>query len=219
MSQPLLKALLVDLDGTLADTVGALYELYRNLLTPYGIIGTEAEFSELNGKSLKEIVAFLKARYHLPVAEEKFFEDYQSYVRALYQEIPLFPFVDQTLEMVKEAGVKLVLVTSAHMQLARLFLESHDLTLDAIQTSEGLPGKPSPEIYKSALQLAGVGPELAVAIEDSENGFKAAAGAGIYTLRLDSRVKGVEWNKGYAGVQDWEVIYKILAIVYGLSDF
>lgn len=221
MARPTLKALLVDLDGTLADTVSPLYGLYRDLLSPFGIIGTQAEFKELNGKSLMEIVAVLKGRYHLPVAEKTLFDDYQAKVKAIYQEIALFPYVAETLAMVKEGGVRIVLVTSANLELAKLFLKSHALTdrFDAIQTSEGLPGKPSAEIYKSALKLAGVGLEHAVAVEDSENGFEAARGAGIYTLRLESNVKGVVWKEGYAHVQDWQVIYKILAINYGLSDF
>lgn len=214
----MLKAVLVDLDGTLADTVKPLYKLYCDLLAPHGKQGNPDEFRTLNGKSLKEIVAILKARYDIPSSEEMLLAEYDAGVARVYQKIPLFPFVDPTLAMVKKANLKLILVTSAHLQLARLFLDSHGLHFDDVQTSEGLPGKPSPAIYENALKKAEAAPDQAVAIEDSDNGFEAAMRAGIYTLRLQENIQGSVLKKGYAEVQDWQAIHQILTKAYGLSD-
>lgn len=214
----MLKAVLVDLDGTLADTVKPLYKLYCDLLASHGVQGTPDEFKALNGKSLKEIVATLKARYDIPSSEESLRAEYDAGVARVYQKIPLFPYVAETLDMVRKAKLKLILVTSAHLQLARLFLDSHGLDFDAIQTSEGLPGKPSSAIYENALKKAEATPEQAVAIEDSDNGFEAAMGAGIYTLHLLEHVQNRIQQPGYAEVQDWQVIHHILTKDYGLSD-
>lgn len=216
----MLKAVLVDLDGTLADTVKPLYKLYCDLLLPHEVQGTPEEFKTLNGKSLKEIVAILKAHYPIPSSEAALMAEYDAGVARVYQQISLFPFVAETLAMVKKAKLRLILVTSAHLQLARLFLDSHGLSddFDAIQTSEGLPGKPSPAIYENALKKAQTTAEQAVAIEDSDNGFEAAMRAGIYTLRLRNQILGSVMQKGYADVQDWRAIHHILAKEYGLSD-
>ncbi|MCE5318711.1 MAG: HAD family phosphatase [Parachlamydia sp.] len=216
----MLKAVLVDLDGTLADTVKPLYKLYCDLLSPHGVQGTPEEFKTLNGKSLKEIVAILKARYPIPSSEEALKAEYDAGVVRVYQQIPLFPFVAETLTMVKKAKLQLVLVTSAHLQLARLFLDNHGLSgdFDAIQTSEGLPGKPSPAIYENALKKAQTTADHAVAIEDSDNGFEAAMQAGIYTLRLRNDIQGNTEQDGFADVQDWRAIHHILTKRYGLSD-
>lgn len=214
----MLKAVLVDLDGTLADTVKPLYQLYCELLASHGVHGTPEEFRMLNGKSLKEICATLKKRYEIPSSEEKLLSVYEAGVAKVYQKIPLFPFVAQTLAMVKKAKLNLILVTSAHPQLAKLFLKSHGLDFDGIQTSEGLPGKPAPDIYENALKKAEASSDQAVAIEDSDNGFASAMGAGIYTMRLRENFQGFSLQKDYAEVKDWQAIQHILAKVYGLSD-
>ena len=43
-----------DLDGTLADSLPAMYQVYLNYLTDFGQNGSKEEFEELNGPSLVE---------------------------------------------------------------------------------------------------------------------------------------------------------------------
>jgi len=51
--------------------------------------------------------------------------------------------------------------------------------------------KPAPDIYRLALQTLGVGPERAVAFEDSANGLRAAVAAGLWTV-----VTPTFWTQG-----------------------
>ncbi|MEK7759184.1 MAG: HAD-IA family hydrolase, partial [Pseudomonadota bacterium] len=42
--------------------------------------------------------------------------------------------------------------------------------------------KPAPDIYQYALEKLGLAPEACLAFEDSENGLRAARGAGLRTV-------------------------------------
>ena len=81
-------------------------------------------------------------------------------------------------------------------------------------TAEGLPGKPSPAIYNKALEVAGLQPSEAIAIEDSPNGVKAALAAGLFTLRFSPRSQAVQWHKRYAIVSNWKEIATIFSYLY-----
>jgi HAD superfamily hydrolase (TIGR01509 family) len=210
----MLKAVFVDLDGTLADTLSPLYTLFCDLLRPYGVKGTKREFRELMGPSLREIVAILKSRY--PIQEASFLQEYYKGVKKLYANSELFPHALETLNSMKRKGLALFLVTSATKKLAALFLERHGLLklFEGVVTADELAGKPSPAIFKKALKVAKVEPAEAIAIEDSPQGVEAALSAGIYTFRLYPRLRYVRFHAGYVDVADWEA----LGEVYGLSD-
>jgi len=211
MAVPKISVLLVDLDGTLIDTLPYLYALYCDLLRPFGIEGTEREFQALNGCTLKEIVARLKERYRLPPSEDVLLLQYKRGVEEIYAKANLFPFALETLEKIKDAGYNLFLVTSASRPLATLFVEKHQLNglFTDLVTSEGLPGKPAPAIYLKALDIAGVQPNEAMAVEDSGNGLQAALSAGIFTLCLSPSLQTVEWNERYVCVPSWREIAHI----------
>ena len=46
------RALMLDLDGTLADSLGAMRGVYDRFLDVFGVAGNDAEFARLNGPPL-----------------------------------------------------------------------------------------------------------------------------------------------------------------------
>jgi HAD superfamily hydrolase (TIGR01509 family) len=176
------KVLFVDLDGTLADTVPWLYELYCALLASYNIVGTKKEFQDLNGRTLHEIALYLKERYQIPDLTDR----YEASVMELYSKVPLFSHAYETLVKMQERGVNCLLVTSANAKLAHHFLKSHALQqfFAGVVTAEGIRGKPSPDIYEKALLVAGTSADEAIAIEDSPHGVEAALAAKILTIQI-----------------------------------
>ena len=54
----------------------------------------------------------------------------------------------------------------------------------SVSTEEVAAGKPSPAVYQTVVQRLGVDPSRAVAIEDSSNGMRSAAAAGLGVLAV-----------------------------------
>jgi beta-phosphoglucomutase-like phosphatase (HAD superfamily) len=58
----------------------------------------------------------------------------------------------------------------------------------ATVSSEEVPrGKPAPDVYLEACRRLGVEPGRAAAVEDSSNGLRAAAAAGLTVLAVPNR--------------------------------
>ena len=81
----------------------------------------------------------------------------------------------------------LALASSANRPVIEAVLESSGLArfFAATVSSEEVPrGKPAPDVYLAAARALGVEPEDAVAIEDSANGIRSAAAAGMEVVAL-----------------------------------
>jgi beta-phosphoglucomutase-like phosphatase (HAD superfamily) len=59
---------------------------------------------------------------------------------------------------------------------------------DAVVASEGLRGKPAPDIFLAAAERIGVRPAECVAFEDAANGVQAAAAAGMTVVGVTTNV-------------------------------
>ncbi|MBI2045810.1 MAG: HAD family phosphatase [Parcubacteria group bacterium] len=175
-----------DLDGTLVDSVPAMYRIYLNFLETFGKIGTKEEFLELNGPALPEIISLLKKRYHLKDSEQSLMTLYKEAIARDYG--PSLEPVDgaeETLKALQDNGYALALVTSAFRSMATPFMKERHWERyfkHCIFGDEVAQSKPNPDIYLLALKKTNAARETAAAVEDSPNGILSAKGAGIFTL-------------------------------------
>lgn len=180
------KVLLVDMDGTLVDTIPLLYEAYMSFLKSYSIMGTPKEFESLMGPSLSEIIDILKKRYRLTDERNVLIDIYQDGLKEAYEEkVIFFPLAVETMHFAKKHNIKLGLVSSSEKQFIKAFIKGAGLAplFDVVVGSqEGIPSKPHPDLYLKALDLLKVDASEVLAIEDSLNGVQAATSAGIFTF-------------------------------------
>lgn len=187
-SKKVLKAILIDLDGTLADTIPVLYETYLQFMAAKEQKGTPEEFATLMGPTISQIVDILNKKYHWNESPKQLTQQYWHLLATLYSDhLGLFPGAKQFIRHIKQKGVKVALVTSAASDLADSFLKKHQLTeyFDCIVTGDDVArGKPDPEAYLKALSHLKLRPEEAFVIEDSRSGIQSARTAQIPTIQI-----------------------------------
>jgi HAD superfamily hydrolase (TIGR01509 family) len=108
----------------------------------------------------------------------------KHYERLLAQGMPLRPGVRALLEEARREGVRLAIATTTSPENVQALLE-HSLP-DARDWFEVIGAgdcverkKPAPDVYHWVLQRLGLPAAECVAFEDSENGVRAAVGAGL----------------------------------------
>lgn len=207
------KALLIDLDGTLADSLTPLKAVFFRFLRGHGIEATDELFADYIGASLSEIISRLKERFAIKQPEDVLYKQYEDAVLHAYGCVLPMPAAAETLFLAKQKGLRLAVVTAANEAMTVRFLELNHLrdVFDALVCARpGEPGKPFPDLYLRALQALGVQSQEAIAVEDSVNGVKAALAAGCEVFWLTQEDIPVFDERVYL-VQDWLEIKKWVA--------
>lgn len=180
-----LKALLFDLDGTLADTDRLHERAWTQALAPYGIQADHAYYQTyVSGKLNPDIVSDILPQ--LSRAEgEAFLRGKEGRFREMAKDLPPIPGLERMWRWAADKGLRSALVTNAPKANVEHVLRMLGLQFEVVVIAEELAaGKPDPLPYRTALEALGIGPDEAVAFEDSPSGIRAAVGAGVRTVAL-----------------------------------
>jgi len=181
------RALLLDLDGTLCDSLEGLRGAYRAFLSRFGVAGNEAEFAGLNGPPLRVIVERLIETHSIEGEAEALHADYLALVAQAHMDAPPAEGASQALVEARAKGWSTAVVTSASRADAEAWLDRTGLRtlVDTVVGGDCVArGKPGPDPYLEAARRLGCAPEDCVAVEDSAQGAAAALAAGTPTLLL-----------------------------------
>jgi HAD superfamily hydrolase (TIGR01509 family) len=191
------RALLLDLDGTLALSVGVLVQVYRKFLAMRARPATDAEFARLNGPSLREVVAILKDTHRLDGTIDDLLAAYKSLVRDVYEDVEPNAGARELMEGARALDWKVCVVTSNTRDIADRWLKRVHLdgyVTDMVTGEVVTKSKPDPEIYRMALERCGVLSQNAIAVEDAPLGAASAVGAGVETYVLsDADTASASW--------------------------
>jgi beta-phosphoglucomutase len=182
-----LKALIFDMDGTLADSDPLHLVAFSDMLGPRGIdVDEEVYRHRISGRTNAAIFAdFFPGA---PIAEhERLADEKEAAFRRLATDLPPLPGLLRLLDWAAEERLGLGLVTNAPPENARHIL-------DVLGIADRFPvkvvggdvarGKPDPLPYVTALDRLGVTAHEAIAFEDSVSGVRAAKGAGMPVVGL-----------------------------------
>lgn len=186
-----MRALLLDLDGTLADSLAVLRDAYREFLADFGIEGTEAEFERLNGPPLADVVAILQRTHELPGSIDDLYAQYMTRLHDTHGITPPASGARAVLEQARTGGWRIAVVTSATRAAVDTWLRAQDLDglVDAVVGGDEVANaKPHPEPYRAALELLDCDADASLAVEDSEHGASSALAAGVPTLLIGATV-------------------------------
>jgi beta-phosphoglucomutase family hydrolase len=177
----LIKALIFDCDGTLADTMPLHWRAWQAVTQRYGLAFSQERFYELGGVHAREILQMLSAEQNHPldavaVAKEKE-ATYIPFLPEVYAIAPVARIARENagkLPMAVASGGIREHVTKVleHVGLRQFF--------QAIVTSEDVQRqKPAPDIFLEAARRLGVPPEFCRAYEDTDLGLRAIRAAGM----------------------------------------
>jgi HAD superfamily hydrolase (TIGR01509 family) len=181
------KGLFVDLDGTLANSLTALREVYFLFLAGLGAKGNEGEFQRLNGLPLVKIIERLIEVHNLPGDPSELTARYSMMIRQIHSSAPPSRGAQELLKHARRKGWNVTVVTSSSRLSAVEWLERSSLSSQVdfvVGGDEVSCGKPAPDPYTLALSRSNCIPAVSLAVEDSRNGAFSAVSAGLSTWVL-----------------------------------
>lgn len=183
------RALLFDLDGTLAETDSLHLPTWVDALAPYGVEVDEEFYKErISGRSTPEIVRDL-----LPELTDEegtsIGDAKEASFRERTTELEPLPGLLDFVKEGKRRGFGIALVTNAPKENVGAILpalELQDFFETVVLADEVGAVKPDPAPYTAALEMTGVSAEEALAFEDSVSGIASSVAAGIPTVGIAS---------------------------------
>jgi HAD superfamily hydrolase (TIGR01509 family) len=185
-----LKAVLLDVDGTLVDSNDAHAQAWLEVFEHNGYPTTFARVRELIGEGGDKLVPEI-TRLELESHEGKRLATERAVLfrRAYLPGLRPFPKAQALLHRLSNAGLRLVVASSAKSdELTPLLELCGALPLLSHQTSsdDARHSKPDPDIVQVALTKAGCSPAEAVMLGDTPYDVLAATRAGVGTVALRS---------------------------------
>lgn len=211
MAGDAVQAVVFDLDGVLVDSEGQWDEVRRGLAAETGRPWPAGATRAMQGMSTAEWSAYLIDVVGVPGRPDKIAATVIDRMAARYRSrLPLYP---GAVEVVQRLGKRwpLGLASSSPRRLIDAVLESAGVARwfqVSVSTEEVAAGKPSPAVYREVVRRLGVDPQRAVAIEDSSNGLRSAARAGLGIIAVP--------NVAFPPVED--ALTLAAAVVHSLDE-
>jgi HAD superfamily hydrolase (TIGR01509 family) len=185
------RAILLDLDGTLADSLSVMRLAYREFLEKFYVEPTDSEFDLLNGPPIAEVVRRLKAVHALEGDEAALRASYFAVIDRAYAGVAPCVGANELLQKARLKHCTVGIVTSNSTKRTQAWLETTGLAhlIDFIVSSDEVQhGKPNPEPYLLASKRASCPSSMIVAVEDSLQGAQSAVDAGLKTFILTEQI-------------------------------
>ncbi|HPY95952.1 MAG TPA: HAD family phosphatase [Candidatus Cloacimonadota bacterium] len=195
----MIEAVIFDLDGTLIDSMGVWDKVDIEFLNKRNITVPDNLFADISGgNGFNDLAILFRKRFQLTESLEQIKEEWQSMVEGYYRhDLKIRDNVFDVLTLLKEKGLKLAIGTSNSEHLARLALESNNISTFFSFMSCGchnVIGKPQPDIYLRAAKNIGIEPEKCLVIEDSLVGVQAGKNANmkVFSIADDYSIKDLD---------------------------
>lgn len=178
----MIEAVIFDMDGVLVDNHESWSEFDKKFLQQFNIESNDAYSVFVNGRSMEEVIIWLKKHYQLDDDVDNLLSYKEDWVRKVYEEgSKPMSAVEDLLKKIKANNFKLALCSGAKMWMIQIILDRfkwHDY-FEVVVSSDHVNyrGKPDPEIYLHTARLLQVNPENCLVFEDAENGVTAAKSA------------------------------------------
>jgi HAD superfamily hydrolase (TIGR01509 family) len=182
-----LDAVIFDLDGVLVDSEAMWDAARRAVVSDTGGRWLPEATNAMMGMSAPEWSRYLHDQLGVPLEPGEISDRVVERLLDEYERtLPLLPGAVDAVRRLA-ARWRLGLASSANRPVIDRVLELagiSDSFAATVSSEEVAAGKPAPDVYLAAASRLDVDPARAAAIEDSSNGLRAAAAAGMLVIAL-----------------------------------
>ncbi|MGK0606461.1 HAD family hydrolase [Enterococcus gilvus] len=188
-----MKIALFDLDGTLIDSERYYFSIWQELMAREGYQLEKDFYQQVVGSP----TSVLKEKFQQYFGDIPMFDDlFEEFMdrRKQAQKNAVFPITEgchEYLDYLAKANITCGIVTSSYQKEAEGILENMSLASYfsfGVYGDQVNKGKPDPEIYLKAIELAKQPLEQIIVYEDSPNGILSAVQAGLSCVHIKNFV-------------------------------
>ncbi|MFG1648718.1 HAD family hydrolase [Micromonospora sp. NPDC049275] len=183
----MVDAVVFDLDGVIVDSEPVWEEVRRAYVATHGGAWQPDTQRRLMGMSTGEWARYLSGELGVRRSAEQVADEVVREMARRYKEhVPLIDGADEVVRRLAERW-PLGLASSSPTRLIAAALEATGLTgafAATLSTEETERGKPAPDVYLTVASRLGVDATRCVAVEDSSNGVRSAAAAGMRVVAV-----------------------------------
>jgi HAD superfamily hydrolase (TIGR01509 family) len=183
----MIEAVVFDLDGVLIDSEPVWEQVRRQVVAEHGGHWADDAQQRIMGMSTGEWARYLSEDLGVGLAPEAVAALVIERMAARYTEhLPLMPGAVGAVRRMA-ARWPLGLASSSPPSLIAVVLDAAGLRecfAAALSTEEVSRGKPAPDIYLAVCDRLDRRPQRCAAVEDSTNGLRSAASAGLHVIAI-----------------------------------
>jgi HAD superfamily hydrolase (TIGR01509 family) len=183
----MIEAVVFDLDGVIVDSEPVWEQVRRQVVAEHGGRWAPDAQRRLMGMSTGEWARYLSQDLGVGLPPETIAAMVIEGMRARYREgVPLMPGAAEAVRTLA-ARWPLGLASSSPPALIDAVLDGTDLRecfTVTLSTEQVRRGKPAPDIYLAVTARLGRAPGNCAAVEDSTNGLRSAAAAGLVVIAV-----------------------------------
>jgi|SRR5689334_1359236 HAD superfamily hydrolase (TIGR01509 family) len=190
------SAVVFDMDGLLFDNEALHQEAMRAALFERGYDTSSGISDRIIGCTWDRIRAMLLEHFGAAFPSEDFVVAWaRNYDEMALARLAMKPGVVELLDTLDELQMPRAIATSARRHRVRHHLAAHNLVgrfHEIVGHGDYAVSKPAPDPFLRAAERLGVEPRRCLALEDSHNGVRSAAAAGMMTIMVPDLLEPTE---------------------------
>lgn len=182
-----MSAVVFDCDGVIVDSEPISYRAWTDVLATYGYAATPDDFEAVTGTRRSDTHAYFATRADIPLSEVVIAEVEEIVWRLYETDLAVFDDAVEAIRSLAGNGIRMAVASSSSRRNLDAKLAKFDLAGYfgvIVSGDEVLHGKPAPDLYLAAAAGLGVDAASCLAVEDSLNGARSAAAAGMRVVTV-----------------------------------